>query len=297
MIFKTILSIRYRNKFKLLAFSLVISLLMSISGCTTTENHRVRSDTLPSETEYEIVKLVMKNSLLINLRGKSAHYVKEYEGKKNLIFYSAKDTIRASEDSLNIFSKNKITDTTKDTALASVDSMIVYPTIKIIELDSVRWVTIKKTEVDVGKTILYTVGIIVVLLSLILLGGSSDEDEGKKDNKDYEPDDPDHPENKKNNEVPNKPGLPSPADNSLNIPKLVELTWKCTDPNVDDNLKYDVYADSTNPPKVRVVRNISSNKFQLGLIAPNTKMYWQVIAKDEYKAERRGPVWCFTTGN
>ena len=293
MIFKIILSLRYRFEFKLLSCLLVLSLILFISGCKTTEILRTESKNITSHKDYEIINVFMKNGLKINLKNKSARIVKEYLGKKNLIFYSTKDTIRISEDTLNIFSKKKIADTTKDTTLSSTDSLMVFPTIKIIELDEVKWITIKKTEVDVGKTILFVVAAITVLwLLYILLGGTSDEDDN-----DYDPDDPDRPKHKKYNIVPNMPVKPSPADSSLNIPRLVELSWKCTDPDADDELRFDVYADFTNPPKVRVARNISSNKFDIGLIAPNTTMYWLVIAKDEYDAERRGKVWCFTTGN
>ena len=296
MIFKIILSFRYGLEFKLLACLLVISLILSISGCKTIETLRTDSKNITSHKDYEIINVIMKNELKIDLKNKSARFVREYLGKKNLIFYSTRDTIRISEDTLNIFSKKRIADTAKDTTLSSTDSLMVFPTIKIIELDEVKWVTIKKTEVDVGKTILFVVAAITVIwLLYILLGGTKDED--KKDDKDYEPDNPDRSKPKKYNIVPNNPVKPSPPDSSLNIPRLVELSWKCTDPDAGDELRFDIYADFTNPPKVRVARNISSNKFDIGLIAPNTTMYWLVIAKDEYDAERRGKVWCFTTEN
>ncbi len=303
MIFKTILSIRYRLEFKLLACSLVISLLLTISGCTTTENHRVSNDKLPSEIDYEIVKVVMKNGLLIDLRGKSAYYVKEYKGKKNLIFYSTTDTMKISEDTLNLFTKDKTSDSAIDTIRTSKDSLLVFPTIKIIELDSVRWVTIKKTEVDVGKTVLIVVAAItvVILLYLLLQNTSDDSDTNYKDhdcteNCRYCRERKEREYSTKTARTINRPRNLSPPDSSLNIPRLVVLTWTCSEQNVS-GLKYDVYADYNYPPKRRVANSISNKEYELGLLAPNTKMYWRVVAKEYDNIIARGPVWCFTTGN
>ena len=303
MIFKIILSIRYRLEFKLLTCSLVSSLLLAISGCTTTETHRLSNDKLPSEIDYEIVKVVMKNGLLINLRGKSAHYVREYEGKKNLISYSATDTMRISEDTLNFFSKDKTSDTVIDTILTSKDTLLIFPTIKIIELDSVRWVTIKKTEIDVGKTVLIVIAAITVVLLLYLLFKDMPDDNDSK----YK--DHDCTENcrycreRKEREYSTKTARTyirlrnlSPPDSSLNIPKLVILTWIYSEQDAN-GLKFDVYADYNYPPERRVANNISTKKYELGLLAPNTKMYWRVVAKENDYILARGPVWCFTTGN
>ena len=303
MIFKKILSIKHRLEFKLLACSLVIAILLSISGCTTTESHRVSNDKLPSETEYEIVKVVMKNGMLINLRGKSAHYVKEYEGKKNLIFYSTTDTMRASEDSLKIFPVEKTSDTVIDTVRTLKDTLLVFPTIKIIELDSVRWVTIKKTEVDVGKTVLIVFAAItvVILLYLLFQNTSDDSDTNYKDhdcteNCRYCRERKEREYSTKTARTINRPRNLSPPDSSLNIPRLVVLTWTCSEQNVS-GLKYDVYADYNYPPKRRVANNISNIKYELGLLAPNTKMYWRVFAKENNDIIARSKIWCFTTGN
>lgn len=147
MIFKAILSLRYKPTFKLITYLLVFSLMLTISGCTTTDTQRVRSDDLTYKIDYEIINVIMKNGLVINLRGKSALYVKEFNDKKNLILYSTTDTVRVSEDSTRVYSINNI-----------------------IELSEVKEVTIEKSETNVGLTILATLGIIaafIVILAII----------------------------------------------------------------------------------------------------------------------------------
>ena len=85
----------------------------------------------------------MKNGQVIDLRNKSALYFKEYNDKKNVILFTTTDTIRNSEDSLK-----------------------VYPVTKIIELDSVKKVTIEKWETNVA----IPVTAVLVFVGLILLG-------------------------------------------------------------------------------------------------------------------------------
>ena len=146
MIFKNILNIRYRLEFKLLAFVLVTSLILSISGCATTETHRVKAENLDYKMNYELISVIMKNGLIIDLRGIPVHYVKEYKDKKNVIVYETTDTVRISEDSLNV-------------------SFIT----KIIEIDEIKEVTIEKTEIDVGRTILITLTVISALLVIFII--------------------------------------------------------------------------------------------------------------------------------
>ena len=156
MIFKTILSLRYKPTFKLITCLLVFSLILTLSGCTTTDTQRVRSDELTYKVDYEIISVSMKNGLVINLRGKSALYVNEFKDKKNLILYSTTDTVRVSKDSTKVYSINNI-----------------------IELSEVKEVTIEKSETNVGLTILATLGIIVAFIGIlaILIGGFSESNQ------------------------------------------------------------------------------------------------------------------------
>jgi len=276
MIFKIILSLRYRLKFKLLICVLISSLLLSLTGCTTTASHLISNDNLPSQAEYEIVKVYMKNGQIIDMVGKSAHYVCEYENKKNLIFYSSADSIKILNDTSQVL-KETITS---------------VPTVKIIELDEVRWVAIEKTEIDVGKTALIVVAAVtLVILLYFLLNDTSDNN--NSNGKDYDKEDDCYDCNEYRKIIPSgKLFNPSPPDNSLNIPKLILLKWEYSD---NRKLKFDIYADTQNPPNIRIAKDISGNSYELGIISPDTKMYWQVVVKDNGNSIAESPVWCFTT--
>jgi len=295
MIFKIILSIRYRLEFKLLICFLVFSILSSVIGCTTTGSHLIKNDKLPSQIDYEILKVHMKNGQIIDMRGKSAHYVKEYEGKKNLIFYASTDTVQTNEDSLNNPLPEKIPDTIIDTLKGT---MTVVPTIKIIELDSVRWVTIEKTEIDVGKTVLIVLAAVTLVILLYFL---LDDNSGEDNDSDYE----DYRRNENCNDCPdyneyNNANISgkllnqSPKNKSINIPRFVLLKWDYADSDAE-NLKFDIYADYQNPPETRIAKDISGKSFEMGMTTPGTKIYWQVVAKYNGKSISESPVWYFTT--
>ena len=135
MIFKIILRLRYRPEFKFLACSLVFSLLLSLSGCATTETLRVESENITHNMNYEIAEVKMKDGKVVDLRGKSPLYAEEWDNKKNVILY------------------------TNDTVWTSEKRYSVSDEIKIIELGNVRWVTLERTDKDVEVTVTTKSGI------------------------------------------------------------------------------------------------------------------------------------------
>ena len=82
MIFNTILNFKYKSEFKLLTCLVVMSFVLSLSGCATTETLRVESESIPSNKNYEIVNVIMKDGKLIDLKGKSPRYVEEWDNKR-----------------------------------------------------------------------------------------------------------------------------------------------------------------------------------------------------------------------
>jgi len=116
-----------------------------MNGCVTTYKESVKTENFKGKPEYEIVNVIMKNGLVINLRNKFARYFSSYEDKKNVILYvTAGDTTKLpGEEFKYAYKKN------------------------IIDLKDVMSVTIEKEEVNVGLTILATLGIIVGVLALI----------------------------------------------------------------------------------------------------------------------------------
>lgn len=152
MIYKILLSTRYQQVFKLITSLLVISLIFYLSGCTTSEIHRVRSENLATETDYEIINVIMKDGLVIDLKGKPARFVIEWNDKKNVIVYTSSDTIWLSEKSYKV-----ATDT------------------KVIELDDIQEITIEKTVTDTKWTIVAVIGIIAALAIVIMIASGGDD--------------------------------------------------------------------------------------------------------------------------
>lgn len=135
MIFNTISNLKYKSEFKLVTYLIVLSIILSLSGCATTESLRVESESITYNMNYEIVEVRMKDGTVINLRGKSPRYFEEWENKKNILVYT-NDTIWISKKSY------KISDETK-----------------VIELDNVRWVILERDDKEVEVTVTTKKGI------------------------------------------------------------------------------------------------------------------------------------------
>lgn len=130
MIFNFITSYKQRRIFELTIYLLIFVFIVTINGCTTTNTKEVTAANLPYEVEYSIVKVIMKNGLVINLKDKTAMYFREYQGHNNVI---------------------------------------AYPGGNIIELKDALSVTVEKKETDVGLSILASFGILVAVLALIFV--------------------------------------------------------------------------------------------------------------------------------
>ena len=147
MTYKIIHSVRYKPEFKLVAYLIVLSIILSLSGCATTETQRVNSDNMAYKMDYKIVNVIMKSGLMIDLKDKSPIYFREYNNKKNVILYTVVDTMRTSEDSIS-----------------------VTPVTKVIELDDVKKVTIEKSEINTEIPILVLFCFVIIFL---LVGAST----------------------------------------------------------------------------------------------------------------------------
>ncbi len=103
------------------------------------------------------------------------------------------------------------------------------------------------------------------------------------------------------NKVPTKPVNPFPADSSINVTigTVMVLSWQqCTDPDVGDTVKYDVYVGNTLPlGNTPVVSDLINSSYGLGILVAGTDYYWQVVAKDNHGASSSGIVWRFRTQN
>lgn len=96
------------------------------------------------------------------------------------------------------------------------------------------------------------------------------------------------------NSPPSIPALIAPADNAVNQPLKVDLSWNCTDPD-NDPITYRLIVKNNKTDKVRTYKNITEKKFVLDSLEFGTSYFWQVIASDGINAEVFGPNFKFTT--
>ncbi len=93
---------------------------------------------------------------------------------------------------------------------------------------------------------------------------------------------------------PELPGNPSPANNAENQAiSGLDLDWTCSDPDGDE-LKYDFYFGTNNPPELISEKQSASN-YNPGELNYSTTYYWKIVAFDTHNAETIGNVWQFTT--
>lgn len=99
------------------------------------------------------------------------------------------------------------------------------------------------------------------------------------------------------NEGPSAPSNPSPANASDDQPLSPQMTWQVSvDPEGDD-VTYDIYLDTADPPVSKVDSNLTSASYNSSPLGYGTRYYWQVVAKDDHGNATSGPVWNFTTGD
>ncbi|KYK23705.1 hypothetical protein AYK21_02170 [Thermoplasmatales archaeon SG8-52-2] len=95
------------------------------------------------------------------------------------------------------------------------------------------------------------------------------------------------------NGLPYIPSNPNPLDGATDVSIYSELSWDGGDPDVGDNVTYDVYFGITNPPP-KIVSNQSETTYN-PIMSFNTTYYWKIVAWDNHDASSIGPIWSFTT--
>jgi hypothetical protein len=97
------------------------------------------------------------------------------------------------------------------------------------------------------------------------------------------------------NNPPAIPSEPSPANNATGTSNNITLMWTCSDPDVGDTVKYDIYLDPVSPPMTKVVSDYTPTTYGYGVVNHNLTLYWKVVAHDLKGASTSGPVWTFRT--
>lgn len=97
------------------------------------------------------------------------------------------------------------------------------------------------------------------------------------------------------NQLPLKPVLVSPNDNSTDQNISLALSWYSTDEN-EDTLHYDVYIISPGiSEKYLVLENSIDTSVVLEDLDYSATYYWQVVVTDDIGDDVNGDIWSFTT--
>ncbi|UCF49381.1 MAG: hypothetical protein JSU91_06440 [Thermoplasmatales archaeon] len=95
------------------------------------------------------------------------------------------------------------------------------------------------------------------------------------------------------NNQPYKPIDPFPESGSVDLGAEVDLSWNCSDPDGDD-LFYDVYLGTTNPPPL-FATNVTEEFFDPGLLEFQSMYYWYIVSNDHRGGTNESSIWNFTT--
>lgn len=93
---------------------------------------------------------------------------------------------------------------------------------------------------------------------------------------------------------PNRPELVFPERGATNIDTAVILRWRCTHPDTNEKLRYDIYLGTVNPPSLRDT-GILDTYYCPHKLTLLTSYFWQVVARDRFGDTASGPVYQFTT--
>ena len=102
------------------------------------------------------------------------------------------------------------------------------------------------------------------------------------------------------NNSPTEPVNPYPADSSTGIKDSTDLmlTWESTDPDLNDTLRFDLYAGTSLPlSTIPLAANLTAANYIFGFPISGVTYYWQVKAKDNHGASSTGSIWQFTIKN
>ena len=95
------------------------------------------------------------------------------------------------------------------------------------------------------------------------------------------------------NHLPFSPELVGPELNAIVQTETVDLQWTASDVDNDD-LSFDVYFGTENPPTEIIAENITGTSVNQALEASKT-YYWKVVVKDGKGGTTIGLVWSFKT--
>lgn len=98
------------------------------------------------------------------------------------------------------------------------------------------------------------------------------------------------------NNAPESVVLTSPANEAVGVSIDMPLEWMAAADSDNDEVSYDVYLDTNNPPAIKVGTDNMGVSFQPTL-QTNTLYYWKVVSKDGSGGLAESEIWSFSTLN
>ena len=95
------------------------------------------------------------------------------------------------------------------------------------------------------------------------------------------------------NHLPFIPEVKTPVLHSGISGSTTTLSWTAVDAD-NDNLLYDVYLGTSNPPTQKVASDLSTAAYEVSSLSAATKYYWNIVVKDSKGGTTIGQVWDFT---
>ncbi|HIG99446.1 MAG TPA: DNRLRE domain-containing protein [Thermoplasmata archaeon] len=87
---------------------------------------------------------------------------------------------------------------------------------------------------------------------------------------------------------------PYPEDGHLDLPGNTDISWVGNDPNVGENLTFDVYFGNTSPPPL-LSNNQSATTYDLPRLHSYCYYYWRIDTWDSHREFAEGFQWHFRT--
>ncbi|MBK8552288.1 MAG: hypothetical protein IPL53_14975 [Ignavibacteria bacterium] len=152
MIFKYFTNQGDKNYFKATVFILIFAFLNASCNFTSSEKVVIRPDNLPGDASYTILKAVMNDGIVIDLKNAQAVYAKKYQDKRDVIVYTTGDTTWVGAGVYN---------------LTNVKT-------GFLELKDIQTLIIEKDEVNSGMIVAAIIGIVAVIAVVAIVVNGND---------------------------------------------------------------------------------------------------------------------------
>ena len=146
MIIEYITKPENRKLFSLIVYIMLVSFMLTVSGCYNTHETMVKPEVLNSSEGYHIIKAIMKNGLTIDLKGREAIYAAKFQNMKDVIVYNSFDTTMVSSGVYNTSTQTFF-----------------------LELKDIQSLLIEKEELNSGLTVLAVICIAAAVVGITIL--------------------------------------------------------------------------------------------------------------------------------